>query len=128
MGTNQDAPTSEIIPSCFPKTNLNLADLAAIKISPLNARPTPPPAAIPFIALMTGLGQATIFLIIGFKKSSILFAEIWPLVHSGLVGHPPPLKSAPEQKPLPSPVKIMDLTPLLEAASSKASITPVTNP
>ena len=68
------------------------------------------------------------FFIIGFKKSSILFAEISPLVHSGLVGHPPPLRSAPEQKPLPSPVKITDLTFLFEAASSKASMTPVTNP
>ena len=55
LGTNHEEPTSEIIPKLGPKTSLNFADFAAITISPHNARPTPPPAAIPLIAVITGL-------------------------------------------------------------------------
>ena len=55
FGTNQDAPTSEMIPKLGPKTSLNFADVEAITISPQRANPTPPPAAIPLIAVITGL-------------------------------------------------------------------------
>ena len=115
------------MPSWFPKTNLNLADLEAIIISPLKASPAPPPAATPFMALTTGFGQFTIFLIMGFIPIIMLFAADSPADHSGSLGHPPPVKSAPEQKPLPSPVKITDLISSFELASSKAEITPITN-
>ena len=42
------------MPKLGPKTNLNFADVEAITMSPQRANPTPPPAAIPFIAVMTG--------------------------------------------------------------------------
>jgi hypothetical protein len=44
-----------MIPKLGPKTSLNFAEVEAITISPQSANPTPPPAAIPLIAVITGL-------------------------------------------------------------------------
>ena len=105
FGTNQDAPTSEMIPSCGPNTNLNFAVSETNIKSPHNAKPTPPPAAIPLIAFTTGLGQLTIFLTNGLKPISIALAVDSPGDHLGSDGQPPPARSAPLQKPRPSPVR-----------------------
>ena len=73
LGTNHEEPTSEMIPRFGPKTSLNFADLAAITISPDKARPTPPPAAIPFIAVTIGLPDCVIAFTKGLKAVSIFF-------------------------------------------------------
>ena len=78
LGTNQDAPTSEIIPKFGPKTNLNFAEDEAITISPQRANPTPPPAAIPLMAVITGLFDWVIALTKGLKAFSILLKVASP--------------------------------------------------
>ena len=101
-----------MIPSCGPNTSLNFADSEAMIKSPHSANPTPPPADIPLIALTIGFGQLTIFLTKGLKPISIALAVDSPGDHLGSVGQPPPAKSAPLQKPLPSPVIMTDLIEL----------------
>ena len=125
LGTNHDAPTSEIIPKFGPKTNLNFADSAATTISPVSARPTPPPAAIPFIALTTGFVDCVIALTRGLKAFSILTEPASPGVKPLVLGHPPSTRSAPEQKPLPLPVIIIDRTFLSALASLRPSKSPI---
>ena len=83
LGISHEAPTSEIIPSCGPKTSLNFADSEAIIKSPQRANPPPPPAEIPLIALTTGLGQSTIYLTKGLNPISIALAVDSPGDHLG---------------------------------------------
>ena len=97
------------MPKFGPKTNLNLADSEATTISPERASPTPPPAAMPFIAVITGLSIEVINLIRGLNPISMLFAPASPPVMPSSLGQPPLAKSAPEQNPLPSPVMIITL-------------------
>ena len=121
LGTNQEAPTSGMIPRLGPKTNLNFADSEATIKSPDRAKPTPPPAAIPFIAVITGLSIEVINLIKGLKPISILFAPISPPDKPSSLGQPPFARSAPEQNPLPSPVIIITLESFSFSISWKIS-------
>ena len=54
FGRNQEAHMSGMIPRLGPKTSLNFAVSAATAMSPARARPTPPPAATPLMAVTTG--------------------------------------------------------------------------
>ena len=88
---------------------MNLADSEATIRSPESASPTPPPAAMPFMAVITGLSIEVINLMRGLNPISILLAPDSPPVIPSSIGQPPLAKSAPEQKPLPSPVIIITL-------------------
>jgi hypothetical protein len=88
---------------------------------PDRAKPTPPPAAIPFIAVITGLSIEVINLINGLKPISILFAPISPPVIPSSLGQPPFARSAPEQNPLPSPVITITLESFSLSISWKIS-------
>ena len=88
-------------------------------MSPHRASPTPPPAAMPFIAFIIGFFELTIFLTRGLKPISIAFAVALPADQPSSVGQPPLARSAPAQKPLPFPVIIIDL---IESFFSHSSI------
>ena len=98
------------MPRLGPKTSLNLADSAAKTISPHNAKPTPPPAAIPFTAEITGLFDCVMAFTKGLNAFSILLKVTSPEERPSELGQPPSTRSAPAQKPLPLPVMTIDLT------------------
>ena len=122
FGTSQLAPTSGIMPNWGAKTRRNLALSAASTKSLDSARPTPPPAATPLIAVITGLGLSTTARTSGLKPISIELAVISPGVMPFSLGQLPPARSAPAQKPRPLPVSTMARTLSSSAALLNASI------
>ncbi len=73
-------------------------------MSPASAMPTPAPAAAPLIAVTTGTGPL---------RSLVMIGETWRRIESAMfapdVNTSPP-NCAPEQKPLPAPVRTMHRT------------------
>ena len=93
------------MPSLGPNVSTNLADSAAMQTSASRASPTPPPAATPLIAVTVGTDSVWKSSIMGFQRCSMPCAAPSPAVR--LVGSPscpPPARSAPLEKPRPSPV------------------------
>ena len=103
-GNNQDEPQSGTNPMRA-KACRNDADRAAIRISPVNARLMPAPAAMPLIAVTIGIGRARRRMNIGlYQDSRSLLALPSASAARSRVGRSGSFRLAPEQKARPAPV------------------------
>mmetsp|Transcript_12762 Transcript_12762/g.36074 ORF Transcript_12762/g.36074 Transcript_12762/m.36074 type:complete len:206 (+) Transcript_12762:62-679(+) len=116
-------PRSGRIPSWGTKTRRKRDDSAMMTMSHARARPTPPPAAIPFTYATVGTFVFARSFIIGFHRYSNAWAMAIPRESWGSVPKGPTVKSAPAQNARPLPVINMHRTSSLSLASPRAART-----
>lgn len=120
-GSSQLVPMSQADRPIQMKAALNLASVAAMRMSEPRTRANPPPAAGPFTAEMMGWGNERIF---GMREAMCRctanpFSTLPFHARPGASPYPP--RSSPAQKPLPAPVKMTTRTEVSTAMRSKAS-------
>src|SRR4249920_900493 len=86
-------------------TEPNRAACEAMRMSQLRANAKPPPTATPLTAAMIGTGHSYIFVYRSVRRTCESYIVLNGARAAGTHGSPVPLRSAPEQKPRPAPVR-----------------------